>query len=279
MTEKEVNSKSQKTAPKSLNWERIGRWSMALFLFSVMGAGAAWGVVTLSDPNVLPLKVVRIDGEFRHLDRATLERAVGREVRGNFFTVDVDRVRHAAEELAWVDTSSVRRVWPDTLIMTVTEQQPLARWEADRLVNVRGEVFAPEVDSIPAGLPAFAGPDEDAKWVVKRFAEIRELIRPLSLTIAKLSVDKRGSWQMSLGDQLALKLGKADVDERLKRFIRIYPELNRDEQRRAKLVDLRYTNGLAVEWEIIQTELEQQVRNDRSTSGSGKGVRNGKGQV
>jgi len=279
MTTEQKTKAADKTQVRPLDWHRLGRWSLAVLLFALMGAGTAWGVVTLRDPNVLPLKVVRIDGEFRHLKRPVLESAVGRVVRGNFFTVDVASVRRAAEELAWVEGASVRRVWPDTLVMTVTEQQPLARWDADRLVNLRGEIFAPEKSELPAGLPNFSGPDEDAKWVVERFAELNQMLRPLAVAITELAVDGRGSWRVGLGDQLALKLGKVDVDQRLQRFIRIYPELNRDNTKRARMVDLRYTNGLAVKWEMIETDMDQEAESSGVVRNSGTRVRDDKGQV
>ena len=140
----------------------MGAALTALSLFAAMLGGLAWGIITLRDPQVLPLKVVRIDGQFRYLQRSDLEQAVATAVEGNFFTLDVDRIRAAARKLPWVDEVSVRRIWPDTLQMWVQEQIPLARWGKDRLVNPRGEVFQPLPAQKPRHLPRRDGAVESA---------------------------------------------------------------------------------------------------------------------
>ena len=71
-------------------------------LFGTMGAGALWGLSTLFDPRVMPLRIVRIEGDFKRLTREALQRAVADVTRGNFFTVDVNAVRDAGEDLPWV---------------------------------------------------------------------------------------------------------------------------------------------------------------------------------
>ena len=117
--------KKAKTSWQRPAWKDVGKWLLGLLLFSLIGSGAAWGVLQLQDPDVLPLKVIRIDGDFKHLDRSQLEGAIGSAVKGNFFTVDLDGIREAALDLAWVNQVTVRRIWPDTLKMTVQEEIPL----------------------------------------------------------------------------------------------------------------------------------------------------------
>ncbi|MET0101994.1 MAG: cell division protein FtsQ/DivIB [Sedimenticola sp.] len=235
--------------PPMIEWQVVRRWIVALMLFAVMGSGAAWGVIKLQDPNMLPVKVVRIDGDFRHLKRTDLERAVGDRVIGNFFTIDVDAVREDALALPWVDQVTVRRVWPDTLMMWVDEQVPLARWGKARLVNARGQVFAPDASSIPSGLPRLDGPDENAAEVVKRYGEIMELTRQVGLDVEQVKMDPRSAWYLRFADGLELQLGSVDTEQRLHRFVSAYRQLVKVATGKARRVDMRYTNGLAVYWE------------------------------
>ncbi|HXK57283.1 MAG TPA: FtsQ-type POTRA domain-containing protein, partial [Gammaproteobacteria bacterium] len=118
-----------------VQWSKVGRWVLALLLFGIIGSGGVWAVDKLRDPRILPFKVVRIDGQLRYLNRVQIEKSVGGEIRGNFFTVDVERVHRAAKALPWVDRVSVRRVWPQTLVVRITEQVPMARWGKHQLVN------------------------------------------------------------------------------------------------------------------------------------------------
>ncbi|MEE9357722.1 cell division protein FtsQ/DivIB [Candidatus Vondammii sp. HM_W22] len=231
-------------------WKDAGKWLLGLLLFSLIGSGAAWGLLQLQDPNVLPLKVIRIDGDFKHLDRRQLEGAIGRAMGGNFFTVDLDGIREAGLDLAWVDQVTVRRIWPDTLKMTVREEIPLARWGKQQLVNHQGGVFSPLPKEIPQGLPELAGPEGSAAEVVTQFVAMNHQVAGLDLSIMRLNMDARRAWSLVFNQGLELKLGRSQQEERLTRFIRIYRLIAKSEEtQRMKRVDLRYTNGVAVLWE------------------------------
>jgi len=250
---KKRNTGRSKQLPQPLrDWRRIGRWLAGAALLLLLGGGLAAVVTWLSDPHVLPLKVVRIDGELRYLQRADIEAEVGREIRGNFFTLDVHRVRQAAEQLPWVDWVSVRRIWPDTLKMTVHEQVPLARWGRQRLVNAQGHIFAPKASQLPRGLIRLSGPDAAVEEVVARYLALRSRFDALGLGLASMGMDARRAWKVAFDNGLSLDLGTEDTDQRLERFIRFFPVLSRDTERRPVRIDLRYVNGFAVRWEQIE---------------------------
>lgn len=241
----------KRAARPARDWRRWGRWLTGITLLVLLAVGLAAALNRLADPQVLPLRVVRIDGELRHLQRAEIEAEVGREIRGNFFTLDVRRVREAAERLPWVDWVSVRRIWPDTLRMTVHEQVPLARWGRQRLVNPRGEIFAPGAGRLPRGLTRLSGPDSAAPEVVARYLALRGRFDALGLQLSSLGMDARGAWRVSFGNGLSLALGTGETDRRLERFFRFFPALRREPGRRPLSIDLRYANGFAVRWETV----------------------------
>ena len=230
------------------DWRLLGRWVLGLALFLMMGGAAVWGVIRLQDPRVMPLNVVRIDGDFRYMERRHLEEAVAGAIRGNFFTVDVERVREAARSLPWVDEVSVRRVWPGTLQMQVKEQQPLARWGESALINGRGEVFRPPESEFPEGLPSLAGPEGSGKEVVDGYRRIKADIAPLGLGVSRLTRDERGGWRLLDDKGMTVRFGTRNAEQRLARFIRIYPRLIAENPRPLVSVDMRYTNGVAVRW-------------------------------
>lgn len=263
-----------------LSWASLGRWFVAAVLFAVMGSGAAWGVVKLQEPDVLPLKVVRIDGDFNYLKRQFLEEAVGRAVQGNFFTLDVEAVRSAASQLAWVDEVRVRRVWPDTLQMWVKEQVPLAIWGKAALVNERGEVFRPKTKELPVNLPHLLGPEESSQQLTKQFRRMKAQFQPLGLKIKRLTLDERRALTAEFQQGLRLQIGSVDVDDRLERFVRTYPRLKQDSpEREIKRVDLRYANGLAVYGEQLQVSEQRQQTKPIKGFTLRKDVPNARGQV
>ncbi|MCP4994713.1 MAG: FtsQ-type POTRA domain-containing protein [Gammaproteobacteria bacterium] len=247
------------------NWRSMGRWFMALILFAVMGAAGFLGADKLRDPQIFPIKVVGIDGDFHHLDRQDLERVVAAAVAGNFFTLDVERIRKAADQLPWVDSTSVRRIWPDTLRMQVTEQTPLARWGEKKLVNIRGELFKPKREEIPGGLPLLKGEESSALEVVRRYQKMRTDMAKLGLEITHLELDLRRAWTVGFTNGLALYLGSEDTTQRLARFYRVFGTLKARPKERLLKVDMRYANGMAVRWELLESE----TKNERKRRLSG----------
>ena len=54
---------------------------------------------------------------------------VEKALSGNFFTADLKRVKEAVETLPWVASATVRRVFPDRLIVEVERRKALALYD------------------------------------------------------------------------------------------------------------------------------------------------------
>ncbi len=225
-------------------------WLKVMLVAIVVGGGLYWSVVTLTDPKLLPLKVVRTDGKFRYMERQDLEQAVANLTRDGFLTVDVAAIRDRAKSLPWVDRVSVRRVWPDSLQLWVEEHVPLSRWREKAMLNVRGEVFYPKAGAIPAGFPLLSGPEGSEKELARYYMDIKVRLSSLGLNVEKITMDERRAWIMELNNGAVIRLGSKDLEDRLARFYSIYPLLQAD-KRQLKEVDMRYTNGFAVTWKSI----------------------------
>ena len=117
----------------------------------------------------------RSPGDVGACDAGTgAKQSIARELRGNFFTLDLAQARAAFEKLPWVRKVNVRRQWPDRLEVAIEEHLPLARWGRRALVNAHGEVFEAAINST---LPVFVGPDGAPPEVVSRYAEFERCSR------------------------------------------------------------------------------------------------------
>ena len=94
----------------------------------------------------------REETEMRNVSTPLLRQAAAR-VSGNFFTVDLNAVRHHFEALPWVRRATARRIWPDRLVVTLEEHLPVAQWGESRLINTYGEVFSANVAEAEEGGP------------------------------------------------------------------------------------------------------------------------------
>jgi len=230
-------------------------WMLSLLVAGWMlclAALAGWALDYVSDPKSLPLKVIHINGEFAHLQPERLQQVVAQEIDGGFFTVDMARVRQAVAALPWVAEASVRRVWPHTLVMEVSEQVPVASWGQKQLVNAKGEVFSPDGVQLEKNLPYLSGPAGSAPQVVSFYDELRRRLGAAGLQLEKLRLDERRDWVVKTHSGLTLILGHEDVDIRLSQFLTAYPLLVKDPLRQPARVDMRYGHGFAVGWQQSQ---------------------------
>lgn len=233
------------------------RWGLALVLFGGMAAGLNLVSEVLTDPRVLPIRQVGIDGQLTNLDRRELEHAVADVARGGFFTIDLKQVWSAARSLPWVGEVHVRRVWPDGLRIRVQERVAVARWGDDGLLTAEGEVFRPTASTIPQGLPRLAGTDDLAPEVLRVYRQIARELAPLGLGLNELRRDPRGGWWLKLADGPTVAIGGDRLERSLRRFVRLYPELKSHGGAAPLLrVDLRYPHGLAVVREVPPVEPE-----------------------
>ena len=219
-------------------------------LAAALLAGATWGIITLRDPATLPIRAVKVEGRFTHVTAQALQQAVADAATGGFLSVDVDAIRRAALSLPWVHSVGVRRVWPDTLRLTVTEQIAVARWGEQGLINSDGDVFTPDPSSFPPGLPELRGPAGTEDAVLSQYRAMNQSLTPLQLRITQLELDERRAWRITFNGGMQLVLGREQAEVRLQRFIAIYPALRAAADPGIARVDMRYSNGFALQRKI-----------------------------
>ena len=192
---------------------------------------------------IFPLREVRITAQPAQVQRADIEAVARRELRGNFFTLDLARARRGFESIAWVRKADVRRQWPDRLDVTLEEHVPLARWGTIGLVNTQGEVFDAQYEG---KLPVFNGPSGAAKEMAIQYAYFRRTLERIGREPVQVNVTARRAWSIRLDGGTALELGRADIEGRLARFVQNHAQAASLLGRRMEYVDLRYANGFAV---------------------------------
>lgn len=238
---------------------------MVLAVSALLVGLSVW-VVRLPVFDVTRIAIVPAeDGEFRYVSPDVVRSAIAGRLIGNFFTMNLGQAREAFESAAWVRRASVRRVWPNQLIVEVEEQQPLALWNDNQMINTWGEVFTANraVLDNEDSLPQFYGPDGSQGLIVQRYAELGRWFEQLGLSVKTLELSNRYALEAQLSDGLRLVLGRdpgADTvnpqagvpgaipfGARIERFVRNWPTaVAQLKGRGIERVDLRYPNGFAI---------------------------------
>lgn len=242
-------------------WDRPQLINMVadfLMIFGVLGLIYASMLAAVRLP-VFPLRQVVVVTPLDQVNRTQVEYAVQHSIDGNFFTVNLDRMRASFEKLPWVRKASLRRRWPDGIDVELEEHVAVARWQQGdgemRLVNKQGEIFSAAVGDSRNGLPLFSGPEGTADQVLGRYREFTRLLTPYGRTPQSVLLSARQAWQLRLDDGMLLELGREQnvqdsasgqvLRDRLERFASTYSAV-KARLPSATAIDMRYPNGFAV---------------------------------
>lgn len=243
------------TLPTPLDVRLMNLTATLLF---VIGAGlllAAAGWWAARSP-LFAIGRITVHGDMLHNNAVTLRANVMPSVNGNFFSVDLSRVRAAFEAVPWVRRAVVRRRFPNDLDVTLQEQQPAAYWGADdasTLLNDFGEVFIANTgELVNTKLPHLSGPADQSADVLAMDRTLAPLFEPLGTQLARLDLSAHGGWRATLASGAVIELGHGTPDvlvARVRRFVRtLTPVASRYGLTAAALrtADLRYADGYAI---------------------------------
>lgn len=238
-------------------------WQMSGYALSAAGLvlaaiGGYQAIEWLGDPHAWPIRQVQVEGEFKYLQREQIVDATQEMLRHGFFGVDVKEVREQVAALPWVDEITVRRIWPDGLQLTIEEQVPVARWGEDGLLNGQGELFVPANVAEFTGLPRLAGPLTLRERVIRQYIDFRRSLDGINRYLTSIELNERRSWSVQLDNGMQIELGRDAQAQRMALFIDVYPQVFAHAQHPAKSVDMRYSNGFAVQWQSPETAERQE---------------------
>lgn len=224
------------------------RWVGYGVLAVASGVGVKLAADWVNDPATFPVRSVRVEGSLQHVQRDELRAMIEPQVQNGLVQVSLEGVRRSLESLPWIKSVTVRRTWPDKLVVFIEEQVAVARWAGGGLVNPDGQVFKAKAEGALAALPQLRGPEQHEQEMVENFRQFKRLLEPLGLQIAEVSMSERRAWVVTLHGGQTLNLGRQDIFPRLLRFVRVYPRVLARHHEAIEQFDLRYTNGFAVRW-------------------------------
>ncbi|MBC8119515.1 MAG: FtsQ-type POTRA domain-containing protein [Burkholderiaceae bacterium] len=181
----------------------------ALCLALALVAIGVAGFARLAEQPKFRLKRIDVRGELRHVTPASVRSALAGRLRGNYFTTRLEDTRRLFETVPWVAQASVRRVWPDRLVVTVTEHRALGVWEDGRVLSDKGELFVanPDEAEVYGPLPEFSGPPIAAHEAARRFYELSAQFAALSMRIDAIDISERNAWSLRLSPERRLESG------------------------------------------------------------------------
>ena len=226
----------------------MARWLTVLAVLMVVGGAVLWFRAWISDPTSLAIQKVEWQGDFQYLRQAELEALAEPYTQTNLYLLDTQGLELALEAHPWVRGASLRKIWPNQLVVEVETQFPIAFWGDDKLLNQFGEIYVGTLPEKQGVFPIIYSPQTNGRVMGERYVQLTKMLSGLSLEIIELSEDERGSWRMKLRHGPEIIIGRKEQEKRVQRFKVGYLQGLKDRLGEIDQIDLRYTNGFAVEW-------------------------------
>jgi cell division protein FtsQ len=210
------------------------------------------------------VEVQAVGAPMRHVQEADIRLAFANGLSGTTLTAPLHEIQSRLAAHPWVRQVSIRRIWPNRLLVRVEEHQPLASWEDGRFFNQQGELFLGEESAAHEDarrvygclLPALSGPVGTESRVLGRALDIQSLMEAANAGPADLTgvmLTPHFAWRLTLSSGMSVELGRdslgADWRLRLGHFLEsrdwLQARLAREAGERPTAVDLRYANGYA----------------------------------
>lgn len=238
----------QRGKPSSVAQDTTVNAAIKLLWVFVLLIGSALALDWLLRADNFPVENVHFEGSFEHVTRAQLVESVKDHVRGNFFALDLSTMVARLESLPWIYRASVRRRWPRDVHIAFSEQHLVARWGDGARLNHVGELVEVTNTVATPSLVALDGPPGTHHQVLQYYREFVHILAPSGLHPVAVTLTSRRSWRIRLDNGFTLVLAREDPQRRLARFVQVYARALAVYERSIKQIDLRYTNGLSVQW-------------------------------
>jgi cell division protein FtsQ len=204
----------------------------------------------------LPIKYVRTEGVYQYLSKYEIKTVLQPLVMTGFFDADMQAIHSAVSTLPWVDTVTVKRIWPDAIDIKVREKKPYARWGGNSLITERGVIFTPKNIEQFQNLTVVTGPELQELKVLEIMKGIKTALADQSMELAEFSVNDRWAWKLRLATGLEILLGRNEQLKKLQRFLKTLAVLKQEQVDEMAIVDLRYPNGYTVSWKPGTAEID-----------------------
>ncbi|MEO4000143.1 cell division protein FtsQ/DivIB [Mesorhizobium sp. CAU 1732] len=247
-------------------------YTMAALSAGVIGAFSIYGAVigghlpsavqAVTARTGFAIDEIRVSGNVETSEIDIFDR-VGLDGWTSLVGFDPEEARQRIASLPWVETASVRKIYPATLEVKVVERAPYAIWQQGSrlsLIEENGEVIAPVSGSRHLALPLVVGagaegPAADFIAKVAAYPELASRIRGY----VRIS-DRR--WNLRLENGITIKLPEVGEDQAIADLLALDKDhalLSRD----IETVDMRFGDRLIVKLSTDAAEAREASLKER----------------
>ena len=240
-----IHDKPPSLGEKLLSW---GSWLLLIFAILVFVFGGYALYQRFMHAEIEHIDVVGVSAPAQK----ALIKHIKADTASGYFTTDLEQIRDNALSLSWVDRVVVSRAWPNAIVLRVTPRHAVARWGTGRYLSDDGVVFKPVQGFDHHNLPLLHGPNSQSRMMMTKYRDINQMFSPMNMRLKELYLTERMTWFMQFDNGMRLIVDQDQTMGKLQRLSEIAKTDLSLVWDNIAGIDLRYRNGLAVQWKNAQ---------------------------
>ena len=193
-----------------------------------------------------PIEIINLNGDFKRVSKKVVQQKISNINGQGYLNFNLKEVKLEIESISWVQLVTVERKWPDTIDITIFEDDVVGLWNDQLVLNSSGKVFDVDKRTIPSNLIKFYGPEGTNVTVFERYNIFYKDLVARGLILESMTYSLLGSWSYVIRPRVEIKLGKSNLSERFDRFLLVWDESLLDNYDQISYIDFRYTEGFAI---------------------------------
>ncbi len=229
--------------------ERLATWSSWAMLLLAL---AVCGILVWTVWNLIrhaPIAQIHIQGDLNPIEQQQVEQHVSPLITQGYFTTDLLSLRDAALTLPWVQHVTVSRFWPDGILVRVVSHHAIAQWGSGRLLSDQGAVFTEAEPKSHPDLPILYGPYSQHNAIMQQYLTINQIFEPLKMRVKELHLTDRMTWFVQFSNYQRMIVDQEQTTDKIKRLEQVAAGSLAPYWSKIAVADLRYRNGLALQWQ------------------------------
>jgi cell division protein FtsQ len=233
----------------------FGRLALWLLVAAVGIGGLYMGHKILAQMDFFQVAAIEIQG-CKRLSKAEVLELSGVDIHSNLVAIDGGNLQNRLEQDDWIELAEVTRKWPDRLIISIRERQPVAMVNLEgalQYIDKNGVVFASVKGADSLDYPVVSGLS-NGEWPAELAASLEEALLfvryvarhknpnlpPQNISELMISAD---SIVLFLMDRpFPIRLGRGEIKKKYARLAKVLHRLyKRKEFNKVAYIQVDYT--------------------------------------
>lgn len=224
-------------------WSGLG----LLLLLSMFGLGLFMlnNAELRHDQQISKINNIKLIADFQHADIMEVKSYLQPLLDKEFVELDLAEIEVKLKQHPWVRQSVLQKKWPDTLIVKIEEQVPVAILKTGGYLNSRAEIFDKKSKIKVTDLPVIDAKSQSYSQILKTYAKMVGVLTA-NQKITDIQYQSIGRYDFKLSSGVKVILGRRQIDKRIKSLPQVIQYLKVNQLANTQVIDMRYRNAVAV---------------------------------